>query len=97
VEHGSTDDRRDGGDTALTVRVGRVDDAAGFYVEDDGVGIPETRRDEVFDRGYSTTATGTGLGLAIVEKMAAAHGWTVTVAEGEAGGARIEVRGVEVG
>ena len=97
VEHGSTDDRHDGGDTALTVRVGRVGDGAGFYVEDDGVGIPETRRDEVFDQGYSTTATGTGLGLAIVEKMAAAHGWTVTVAEGEAGGARIEVRGVEVG
>jgi len=104
VEHGSTDNRPEAGDSAehgsaddapLTVRVGVLDD--GFYVEDDGVGIPEARRAEVFERGYSTDSTGTGLGLSIVEKMAAAHGWTVAVTEGSAGGARIEVRGVDLG
>jgi len=88
VEHGSADD--DG----LTVRVGVLDH--GFYVADDGVGIPEDERDRVFERGHSTTAGGTGLGLAIVEKMAAAHGWTVGVSESDAGGARIDVRGVEI-
>jgi GAF domain-containing protein/CheY-like chemotaxis protein len=104
VEHGSTDSRRGGAgesvehgstdDDGLTVRVGALDD--GFYVADDGVGIPEAERDRVFERGHSTTAGGTGLGLAIVEKMAAAHGWTVAVSESDAGGARIDVRGVEM-
>jgi signal transduction histidine kinase/CheY-like chemotaxis protein len=95
VEHGSTGNRTGVDDGPLTVRVGVLDD--GFYVEDDGVGIPEDRRAEVFERGYSTEAAGTGLGLSIVEKMAAAHGWTVAVTEGSAGGARIEVRGVDLG
>jgi len=96
VDHNSADGQRDDAGTALTVRVGVVDDGTGFYIEDDGVGIDEKRREEVFERGYSTMPTGTGLGLAIVEKMAAAHGWTVTVSESESGGARIEVRGVAV-
>jgi signal transduction histidine kinase/DNA-binding NarL/FixJ family response regulator len=104
VEHGSTSNRTEAGDAvehgsagddSLTVRVGVLADGTGFYVEDDGVGIPEKRQAEVFDRGYTTSATGTGLGLSIVEKMAAAHGWTVTVAEGRDAGTRIEVRGVD--
>ena len=94
VEHGSTSSRT-AADDPVTVRVGMLPAGDGFYVEDDGVGIPEGRRKDVFERGYSTATTGTGLGLAIVEKMAAAHGWTVTVTAGDAGGARIEIRGVD--
>ena len=67
----------------------------GFFVEDDGPGIPETERDEVFEAGYSTSREGTGFGLRIVEQVAAAHGWTVRVTEGRDGGARFEVTGVE--
>ncbi|MCT9095728.1 response regulator [Haloarchaeobius sp. HME9146] len=89
VEHGSTDDG------ALTIRVGFCD-GDGFFVADDGEGIPADRRDEVFDHGVSTAPDGSGFGLAIVESIADAHDWTVAVAESESGGARIEVRGVDV-
>jgi signal transduction histidine kinase len=65
---------------------------AGFYVEDDGPGIPEDARDAVLEAGYSTTDGGTGLGLAIVKRIAEAHGWSVTVTESDAGGARFEFR-----
>jgi PAS domain S-box-containing protein len=84
VEHG-------GGD--VTVTVGELED--GFYVEDDGCGIPESRYEEVFEPGYSTADGGTGLGLRIVEEIADAHGWTVRVTEGSAGGTRFEITGVE--
>jgi signal transduction histidine kinase len=84
AEHGTTD--RDDG---LTVEVG--DTERGFYVADDGPGIPERDREVVFERGYST-ADGTGYGLAIVAELAAAHGWSVSVTESESGGARIDVR-----
>ncbi|EMA63878.1 response regulator [Halorubrum lipolyticum] len=67
----------------------------GFYVEDDGPGIPEDRRDEVFESGRTTSESGTGFGLAIVERIAEAHGWEVTLTEGEEGGARFEFTGVE--
>ena len=47
--------------------------------------------------GYSTTDDGAGLGLRIVERVAAAHGWTVEATEGDSGGTRFEIRGIESG
>jgi len=68
VEHGAT-----------TVTVGGFH--RGFYVEDDGAGIPVDDRDAVFDADFSTADGGTGLGLAIVEHVAEVHGWSVRATE----------------
>ena len=81
-----------GGD-GVTITVG--DCEGGFFVADDGPGIPEDRREDVFDRGFTTADDGTGFGLSIVEEVAKAHGWTVDVTESANGGARFEVTGVE--
>ncbi|MFB6146350.1 MAG: nitrogen regulation protein NR(II) [Halobacteriaceae archaeon] len=78
----------------VTVRVGDLD--GGFYVADDGPGVPPDERDAVFESGYSTSAEGTGFGLPIVEEIAEAHGWTIDLTESDAGGARFEVTGVDV-
>jgi PAS domain S-box-containing protein len=77
----------------VTITVGDLD--GGFYVEDDGPGIPESERDEVFESGYSTSDSGTGFGLVIVKRIAEAHGWDVAVTEGVSGGARFEITNVE--
>ncbi len=77
---------------AVSVRLGSLPD--GFYVADDGPGIPEADRDEIFEAGTTTADDGTGFGLAIVEEIVQAHGWTVRVEESEAGGARFEITGV---
>ncbi|PSP76909.1 hypothetical protein BRC81_11205 [Halobacteriales archaeon QS_1_68_20] len=85
----------DGADTpGLTVEVGLLDDGDGFYVEDDGVGLPDEEYDRLFEHGYTTNPDGTGFGLAIVESIADAHGWEVRACDGTAGGARFEFRGV---
>jgi len=68
---------------------------SGFYVEDDGPGIPADERDRVLDPGYMSAAAGIGFGLAIVDRIAAAHGWTVRVAESADGGVRFEFAGIE--
>jgi signal transduction histidine kinase len=100
VEHGSTSPGPDGGehpetgDATVTVTVGLLDDRRGFYVADDGPGIPAAERDRVFEAGYTTTEAGTGFGLNIVEQIATAHDWTVRVTESDSGGARFEFSGV---
>ena len=79
----------------VTVRIGKTTD--GFFVADDGPGIPSTDRDRVFDPGYADADGGTGLGLTIVKQIATAHGWTVTVTESDTGGARFEFETADPG
>jgi PAS domain S-box-containing protein len=90
---GADDDTDD--ESTLTVRVGRIDDE-GFYVADDGPGIPTDECETVFDLGYTDAETGDGVGLAIVDEIATAHGWTVRATESDAGGARFEICGVSL-
>ncbi|MGB9965713.1 PAS domain S-box protein [Halobacterium hubeiense] len=80
VEHGGP---------AVTVTIG--DTADGFYVADDGVGLPDSAGEQVFDAGYTTADSGTGFGLSIVEEVASRHDWTVTASNGARGGARFEI------
>ncbi len=82
LEHGGAD---------VTVRVGALDDEPGFYVADDGPGIPAADRDDVFAPGFTTKADGTGFGMASVAQIVAAHGWEIRVTDGIDGGARFEI------
>jgi PAS domain S-box-containing protein len=102
VEHGSPNPRSDThgdavehGNDGITVRVGRLDDT-GFYVEDDGPGIPEENRTKVLEAGYSQSSDGTGFGLAIVNRIADAHGWTLSITDSKEGGARFEFANVDL-
>ena len=104
VEHGLEGDAAPGsgtgddsvapadGEMDLRIRIGDLED--GFFVEDDGRGIPDDEVPNVFETGYSSTQQGTGFGLSIVQQVADAHGWEVEVTDGEDGGARFEFRGV---
>ncbi|MFB6151168.1 MAG: ATP-binding protein [Haloarculaceae archaeon] len=83
--------REHGGASAVTVGV--LSDGDGFYVADDGTGIPSDERDDVFRPGYTTSDEGTGFGLGIVTEIAEGHGWTVEVTDSDEGGARFEVTG----
>ncbi|MDW7538508.1 sensor histidine kinase [Haloferax volcanii] len=104
VEHGATADQTLSDDSAgsdstssraansaraVTVTVGALEN--GFYVADDGPGIPAGERAVVFEPGYSTREGGTGLGLAIVERIVVAHGWELTLTTAANGGTRVEV------
>jgi signal transduction histidine kinase len=74
----------------LTVRVGMLDGDNGFYVVDNGSGIPAADREDVLNHGVSGS-DGTGLGLSIVRDISEAHGWDIVITEGRDGGARFEI------
>jgi PAS domain S-box-containing protein len=85
----------DHGGKNVTVTVGTLPD--GFYVADDGPGIPNDEYDTVFEMGYSTATRGNGFGLSIVKEIADAHGWDISVADGKTDGTRFEITGVVSG
>nr|WP_101350304.1 PAS domain-containing protein [Haloarcula taiwanensis] len=84
LEHGGPD---------AGIRIGTLSD--GFYYEDTGEGVPDGTTDEVFKPGFSTKEDGTGFGMVSIRQIVRAHGWTVSLGESDAGGARFEFTGVE--
>lgn len=61
------------GDT-VHVRIGPVSDSDGFYVSDDGPGIPPAEQEQVFKWTYTTKEGGIGVGLRSVQRICNAHG-----------------------
>jgi two-component system OmpR family sensor kinase len=85
--------------TEIRLSVGRRGGEAVLDVSDDGPGIPDELREQVFGRfvrgagpADRAPAGGTGLGLSIVRSVAAAHGGSVAASRSEQGGARFAVR-----
>ena len=83
IEHG-------GSDVHVTVDV----TGDGFSVADNGPGIPQDKRDRVFESGYTTEGDGTGFGLSIVQQVVAGHDWEIQIVESSDNGARFEITGV---
>jgi two-component system, OmpR family, sensor kinase len=84
---------------AIQLRLSQQGDFAVVEVADDGPGVPQALRTQIFDRfvrgeGPADTArgTGTGLGLAIVSAVAASHGGSVEATESPSGGALFRAR-----
>jgi signal transduction histidine kinase len=76
----------------------RDGDAWVVHVSDNGVGIPETEVERIFDdfyragSGKKTGERGSGLGLAICRKIMEAHGGTISVASTSSRGTTFELR-----
>lgn len=83
IDHGGAD---------VSIEVGVIE--GGFYVADDGTGIPADQREQVFERGHTTDDEGTGFGLSIVKAAVESHGWTIALTESRDGGARFEITGL---
>lgn len=82
----------------VKVTARHVPGALTVTVDDDGPGIPEERREEVFkpfvrlDTARNQDSTGTGLGLSIARDIARSHGGDITLDESPMGGLRAVVR-----
>jgi nitrogen fixation/metabolism regulation signal transduction histidine kinase len=64
---------------------------ATILVEDNGPGIPEAKRSEVFLPFFTTKAKGTGVGLSLARQIVLAHDGTISIEQSELGGARFRI------
>jgi signal transduction histidine kinase len=83
-------------DSGIWVRVVQEPGGALIVVEDDGAGVPEDLRDDIFEpfrQGptESRHAPGTGIGLSLVARFAELHGGRAWVEERKGGGASFRV------
>ncbi len=81
------------GNIALTLR--RHKDAVWLVVSDDGPGIPEHYRHQVFERFFrvpGNSESGSGLGLAIVQRIAELHGASVELRQRQPQGLMVCLR-----
>ena len=67
----------------IDVRLGCNSEFAIIEVEDEGIGIPTSQIDQIFEPFFRAEnvgdITGSGLGLPIVKRSAEAHGGSITV------------------
>ncbi|UUM30986.1 ATP-binding protein [Vibrio japonicus] len=77
----------------VQVNVALKDNRIVIEVEDDGVGIPESKREHVFKPGrrLDETTEGSGLGLNIVHDVVMLYGGVVGVESSEFGGAKVYI------
>jgi two-component system osmolarity sensor histidine kinase EnvZ len=82
----------------VTITAQRGAEALEILVDDNGTGIPESEREEVFrpfyrlDSARSPDTAGTGLGLTIARDVLRAHGGDLTLEESPEGGVRARMR-----
>jgi len=82
----------------VSVRAGQRGDAVEVVIDDDGPGIPEDRREEVFKPFYrieesrNPVTGGVGLGLTIARDVVRGHGGELALADAPGGGLRARIR-----
>lgn len=81
----------------ITVGMSEQDGKKELFVEDTGIGVPETQLNRLGERFYrvdparSRKMGGTGLGLAIVKHLVRAHGWELKVESAPGKGTKVRI------
>jgi signal transduction histidine kinase len=75
----------EGGELKISARA--VENGVELLFQDNGPGIPEDRRENIFEPFFSTKEGGTGLGLTVSYNIVTAHGGTLDLIDGLDSGA----------
>jgi len=75
------------GGGSLSIAARELEGGVEFMFEDSGPGIPDEKRNNIFEPFFSTKDGGTGLGLTVSYNIVTAHGGTLDIVDGRDSGA----------
>ncbi len=75
----------------ITLRLGSDNGHRWVEVEDSGDGISAEARAQLFTPFFTTKEDGRGLGLTVVKEVLSRHGFSFSLENAEAGGARFRI------
>ncbi len=73
-----------------------VNTVGALEIRDDGPGVTEENRSEIFKPYFTTHQKGTGLGLAVVQQIVHAHGWEIVYLPNEPRGAVFRISHLKI-
>ena len=74
----------------------RNNEEAFIEVSDNGPGVPQANRAEIFKPYFTTHPEGTGLGLSVVQQIVQAHGWDIECLPNDPAGALFRIAHVKL-
>jgi signal transduction histidine kinase len=74
----------------------RNNEEALIEISDNGPGVPEANRAEIFKPYFTTHIEGTGLGLSVVQQIVQAHGWEITCLPNDPAGALFRIAHIKL-
>lgn len=81
-----------GDEPNVRIKVSQVQDYLEIIFEDDGLGVPEEIRGQLFRRGVTTRAEGRGLGLYLTKTIIEAEGGSIALIDNGKPGCCFEIR-----
>jgi len=76
----------------ILIRAAMAENGVEIVIEDGGPGIPDDKKEAVFELFHSGKAMGTGIGLPLCRKIVESHGGTLALHDGEMGGAAFHLQ-----
>jgi signal transduction histidine kinase len=81
----------------IRIRASRRNNEEAFIeISDNGPGVPQANRAEIFKPYFTTHAEGTGLGLSVVQQIVQAHGWDIQCLPNEPAGALFRIAHIKL-
>jgi signal transduction histidine kinase len=74
----------------------RNNEEAFIEISDNGPGVPQANRAEIFKPYFTTHAEGTGLGLSVVQQIVQAHGWDIACLPNDPAGALFRIAHIKL-
>ncbi len=75
----------------IQVKTDKINNKVKISVEDDGIGIPEEKRNKIFKKGFKRDSNGSGMGLYLAKEIIKMYDGKLKIKDSKLGGAKFDL------